>query len=134
VTWLMFKLDFRDPPLPSIDASKLLQSHETSPFSSPDTKSISVDVLAINSSSSTAKTRDTDIFYDSELLAIIHRYKSKLSGLVSTRLWVWNGKKSIEGEKEERKIEELAKRYNTSPVSRTNSCSGDAPSSNPPLR
>lgn len=108
--------DFDDIPLPSFDVIKLLRSRQTPPLSSPDIKTISVDVLSINGTSSNTVSHDTNIFYDSELLAIVHRYKSKSSGLVSTNLWIWNGKKSIIGEKEERKVQEVAKRYNTSPT------------------
>ncbi|KXN85318.1 Gelsolin [Leucoagaricus sp. SymC.cos] len=108
--------EFRDTTLPNIDVLKLLQPYSAPPLLALDAKTISVDVLAIHGNISTAVSRDADIFYDSELLAIIHRYKSKSSGLVSTQLWVWYGKKSDIGDKEERKIQELAKRYNTSPT------------------
>lgn len=78
-----------------------------------------MDVLTVSGASSTAVLRDADIFYDTEILVVVHRHKSKLSGLVSTQLWVWYGKKSTVGGKEEHKLQELAKRYNTSPVSGT---------------
>ena len=56
------------------------------------------------------------ILYDSDVLAIIHRSKAKSSGLVSTKVWGWFGSRSQTGEKEERKLQELARRYNTSLV------------------
>ncbi|KAH8108084.1 hypothetical protein BXZ70DRAFT_35497 [Cristinia sonorae] len=37
----------------------------------------------------------------------------KSTGLVSTSVWSWYGKKSNPGEREERKIQEMARRYNT---------------------
>lgn len=61
--------------------------------------------------------QEQSIFYDTEILAIIHRSKSLESGLVSTMVWIWQGKHSTLGEKEEHKLQELAKRYGTTPVS-----------------
>lgn len=61
--------------------------------------------------------RDTNVFYDTEVLGIIHRSKAISSGLVSTAVWVWRGKRSQAGEREERKLQELAKRYGTVLVS-----------------
>jgi hypothetical protein len=58
----------------------------------------------------------THIFYDVEVLAIIHRSKSKLSGLINSTVWSWQGKNARLGDAEERKLSELAKRYGTSIV------------------
>ncbi|KAG7446222.1 uncharacterized protein BT62DRAFT_104514 [Guyanagaster necrorhizus] len=72
---------------------------------------ISVDVLSISDSSATAITQDLNVFYDTEVLAIVHRSKSKLSGLASTTVWAWQGKASQFKEKEEQKLKELGSRY-----------------------
>lgn len=114
---LTHALDFDDTPIPSIDISQLLQSQKPFPLSPPDIKTISVNVFSINGNSCNAVAHDTDIFYDSELLAVVHRYRSTSSGFVSIQLWVWYGKKCIFGEKEECKVQELAKRYNAKQVS-----------------
>jgi len=116
-TALIHYLEFDDGPLPSIDISQLLQPQQTLPISFSDSKTISVDVFSVDGSSCDAITHDTDIFYDSELLAIVHRSTSTSSGSALTRFWVWRGKKCIFGEKEECKVQEFAKRYDTKPVS-----------------
>ncbi|KAJ7783303.1 hypothetical protein B0H16DRAFT_1658611 [Mycena metata] len=58
----------------------------------------------------------THIFYDTEILAIIHRSKSSSTGLINSTVWSWQGKSSNMGSNEERKLAELAKRYGTSIV------------------
>ena len=116
-TALIRVLEFDDGPSPSIDISQLLQPQQSFPVSSSDSKTISVDVFSVDGSSCDVVTHDADVFYDSELLAIAHRYASTSNGLASTRLWVWYGKKCISGEREEYKVQEFAKRYDTEPVS-----------------
>ncbi|KAF8893984.1 hypothetical protein BD779DRAFT_1467564 [Infundibulicybe gibba] len=74
---------------------------------------ISVDVMSIMGNSATTVAQNTHIFYDTEILAIVNRSKSKSTGLAGTAVWVWIGRKSNLGEKEERKLEEIAKRYGT---------------------
>ena len=56
------------------------------------------------------------VFYDTEILAIVHRVKSKASGLASTSVWCWLGKQSCFRDREEKKLHELSKRYGTSAV------------------
>lgn len=56
------------------------------------------------------------VFYDTEVLAIVHRAKSRSSGLVQTKVWEWVGRKAEFGEKEREKSIELAKRYGTERV------------------
>ena len=80
-TALIHVLEFDDGPLPSIDISQLLQPQQTSPVSSSGSKTICVDVFSVDGSSCNAVTHDTDVFYDSELLAVAHRYISTSSGL-----------------------------------------------------
>ena len=50
-------------------------------------------------------------------MAIIHRFKAKSSGLVNMKVWAWRGSKAQSGEREEKKLQELARRYNTPLVS-----------------
>ena len=81
----------------------------------PDVQTISVDVMAIVGTSATT-VPESGVFYDSEVLAIVHRSKTKSSGLVGMKVWSWCGKRAKIGEKEERKLQELARRYNTTLV------------------
>jgi hypothetical protein len=83
----------------------------------PDIVGISVDVMAVTGSTANSISHNMNIFYDTEILAIVYRSKSKSKGLVSTQVWGWRGKRSQVGEREERKLQELAKRYGTALVS-----------------
>lgn len=56
------------------------------------------------------------MFYDTEVLAIVHRFKSKSSGLVDTRVWSWQGLRSQLAEKGSFKLQELCKRYGSNLV------------------
>jgi hypothetical protein len=94
----------------------------------PYESTITIDVMQVVKSTANSISKDTNIFYDTELLAIIHRSKSKSSGLVSTKVWSWQGKRNQRGEKEERKLQDLAKRYGTTLVS---SCFASNPSVRP---
>ncbi|KAJ3532677.1 hypothetical protein NM688_g7390 [Phlebia brevispora] len=105
-------LDIVDEQLPTVDVDALLVDN-SGYKADPDVQTISVEVMSIVGASATPISRDTNVFYDTETLAIIHRSKAKLSGLVSTKVWAWRGVRSQSGEKEERKLQELARRYNT---------------------
>jgi hypothetical protein len=76
-----------------------------------------VEVLAISGHTAAAVTREPNVFYDSEVATVIHRGKEKTSGLVSTKVWAWRGKNADFGEREERKVQELAARFGTTVVS-----------------
>jgi hypothetical protein len=78
---------------------------------------ISVEILLISGSLATPVTKDPNVFYDREVIAIVHRAKEKKSGLVSNNVWIWRGKNANLGEKEERKAHELAERFGTMAVS-----------------
>lgn len=109
--------DIVDEPLPTVDVDALLvEGHTYTP--DPDIQTISVEVLSIMGASAVSVDHDTNVFYNNEILAVVHRSKAKSSGLVNTKVWSWLGAKSKSGEKEERKLNELARRYNTSLVSR----------------
>ncbi|TFK44823.1 hypothetical protein BDQ12DRAFT_673637 [Crucibulum laeve] len=112
----LIHLDYEDAPLPEIDINALLKTRDVTPSVSSDGQTISVDVMSIMGNSSSSLSQNTDIFYDSEVLAIIHRSKSKSSGLANTTIWGWKGKASHFGEKEERKLQDLAKRYSTNAI------------------
>lgn len=108
--------DHVDEPLPFIKVRDLL-NHKPEAFK-PDSSvlTISVDVMAVAGGSAATIDSDTNIFYESELLAIVHRFKTKSSGLVATKVWGWKGKKAQMGEREERKIKDLARHHGTSMV------------------
>ncbi|THV02373.1 hypothetical protein K435DRAFT_351754 [Dendrothele bispora CBS 962.96] len=103
-----------DEPLPKINIEALTKSHAKR--KEPDLNTISVEVMSISGNASTAISPPFNVFYDSELLAIVHRAKSKTDGLVTTNVWGWRGKNCLAYENEEQKLEELAKRYGTSPA------------------
>lgn len=106
-----------DTPLPTVDTHALLATKPPRFSPNPDTITISIDLMNIQKTSANSITKDSDIFYDTEVLAVIHRSKSKSSGLVSTKVWSWQGKRSQLGDKEAVKLQEIAKRYGTSLVS-----------------
>jgi hypothetical protein len=83
-----------------------------------DFTTISVDVLSVTGAAAAGLKNDTDVFYDSEILAIVRRVKLKSSGLVETTLWGWQGRRSQIGEREQRKLKDMARHYGTklSPV------------------
>jgi hypothetical protein len=110
-------VDHTDEPLPRIDIGALVNANAHKFMPSPFEVTISIDVMHIAKSTATSISRDTHVFYDTEILAIIHRWKSKSSGLVSTKVWSWQGRRSRCGEKEDHKLQELAKRYGTNLVS-----------------
>lgn len=81
-----------------------------------DINTISVEVMNIVGNSASVVDQEPNVFYESEALVIIHRFKTKSSGLVGTKVWSWVGSKAAVGDREERKMQELAKRYNASRV------------------
>lgn len=81
-----------------------------------NSETISVDMMLVTGTTATAIPQNRAIFYDTELLAIVHRSKSRTTSLVSTTIWAWRGKRCTPGEKENKKIQELANRYGTSAV------------------
>ncbi|EEB99121.1 hypothetical protein MPER_01256, partial [Moniliophthora perniciosa FA553] len=99
---------------PRVDYNAIIKSRRIVQRKSSDTNTISVEVMSIVGSSFTALSKDINVFHDSEVLAIVHRFKFKSSGLVGTIVWGWFGKNSQSGEREAQKLEELAKRYGTS--------------------
>ncbi|KAH7888406.1 hypothetical protein F5I97DRAFT_2002417 [Phlebopus sp. FC_14] len=111
----MIYVEHVDEALPEVDVEALLKVNNAAAFTpDPDLRTISVDVISVTTGSASPITRDTNIFYNTEVLVIVHRAKSRESGLATTRVWSWRGKKSRYGEREEKKIAELARRYNTS--------------------
>ncbi|EIN11515.1 hypothetical protein PUNSTDRAFT_83145 [Punctularia strigosozonata HHB-11173 SS5] len=110
--------EFVDKPLPRLNVGALLKARMT-PYKPPaDVSTVSVDVMAVTGSTATPidQERSPYVFYDTEVIAVIHRAKSKGTGLVTTQLWTWKGRKAHMGNPEERKLQELAKRYGTTMV------------------
>ncbi|KAF9469993.1 hypothetical protein BDZ94DRAFT_1303627 [Collybia nuda] len=106
--------DFTALQMASIDI--ILNSYQPLVTCSPVTQNISVDVMIITGNIATSLSREESIFYDTELLVIIDRSKSLESGLVSTVMWAWYGKRCTLGEREKRKLQELARRYGITAV------------------
>ncbi|RDB25209.1 Gelsolin [Hypsizygus marmoreus] len=102
-----------DVPPPGFSIDNLLNAYQKPALSEPGITTISVDVMAITGTTATAIKQKQAIFYDTEILAIIYRSKSQSSGLVSTAVWGWEGKRATLGEREQRKLQDLAKRYST---------------------
>ena len=103
--------------MPNIDVSQLMVTKLNVFMPVSDTTKVSVEVITITGTTTSSISRDMHIFYDSDVLAVVYRSKSKATGLVSTQVWGWLGQRSLVGEREERKLEELAKRYGTALVS-----------------
>lgn len=99
--------------MPKVDVGPLLNFQPAIYEPDPDITTISVEVLSIVGNNATALSKDSSIFYDTETLAVVHRFKAKSSGLVNTKVWAWRGSKAQAGEREEKKLQELARRYNT---------------------
>lgn len=98
-----------------MDVDALINSKDSAGITNADVQPISVEVMSIVGTNASVVS-DSSIFYDTEVLAVVHRFKTKSSGLVGTKVWSWSGKHSKPGEKEERKLQELARRYNTTLV------------------
>ncbi|KAI6121449.1 hypothetical protein F5141DRAFT_998403, partial [Pisolithus sp. B1] len=110
------RLDFMDQLLPEIDVQALLEANSPLPFvPSPDLTTVSIEVMSILHEKVTLIPCDTSILYDTELLVIVHRVRTHKSGLVTTKVWCWQGRKSRCGGREEGKVGKLAARYGTSP-------------------
>jgi hypothetical protein len=69
--------------------------------------------MSVTGAAATGLKNDMDVFYDSEILAIVRRVKLKSSGLVETTLWGWHGRRSQIGEREQRKLKDMARHYGT---------------------
>lgn len=102
--------------MPRVDFDSLLKYNLQHHYD-PGTTTISVEVMSITGTTASSLTRHQTIFYDTELLAIVHRSKSQSSGLVSTSVWGWEGRRAVLGAREQRKLEEIAQRHGTSVVS-----------------
>jgi len=103
---------YNDEPLPRVDLDK----HFSTPSvyqPNTDFTTISVDIMSVTGATATSLKNDTNVFYDSEILAIVRRVKLKSSGLVETTLWGWQGRRSQIGEREQRKLKDMARHYGT---------------------
>ncbi|KAG6333692.1 hypothetical protein ID866_5399 [Astraeus odoratus] len=108
-------IDHVDEPLPRVDVEALLRINSPPTFvPNSDLTTISVEVMNVLHSSVTLIQQDSNILYDTELLTIIYRAKSRQSGLAVTKVWCWRGRKCQYGEREQKKLAELARRYGVS--------------------
>lgn len=108
-------LDHADMLLPDVDVEALLMARSPSTFA--NLTIISVEVINILHGNATSIQHVNHILYDTELLGIIYRARSLESGLAVTKIWCWRGRKSWCTEREEKKVEELSRRYGISAVS-----------------
>ena len=99
--------------MPNIDVAALLDSGSSHYTPDADVQTISVDVMSIIGNVATTVSREPHVFYDHDVLAIIHRAKVRSAGLVSTKVWGWRGKHGRLGEREEQKLQGLARQYGT---------------------
>lgn len=113
----MVLTDHADESLPNVDVDALLKFVPPTFSADPKIHTISVETLSINNGTAVPVLRDTHIFYDTEALVIVHRVKARDSGLVSTKVWCWHGKQCLFGEREQKKADELARRYGATLVS-----------------
>ncbi|KAF8507458.1 hypothetical protein BU17DRAFT_57402 [Hysterangium stoloniferum] len=79
-------------------------------------QTVSVEVLTISGSTATPVTKEPNVFYDREVVAVVHRAKEKKGGLVSNNVWIWRGKDAVLGKKEAGKVQELAGRFGTTAI------------------
>ncbi|KAG1900621.1 uncharacterized protein F5891DRAFT_951765 [Suillus fuscotomentosus] len=103
--------DHTNESLPSVDVDALLKSVPPTFSADPNIHTISVETLSINNGTATPVLRDIHILYDTEVLVIVHRGKARDGGLVSMKVWCWHGKQCRFGEREQKKADELARRY-----------------------
>lgn len=103
--------------MPYINIESLAKQRAATFSPDPSVIIVSVDVMVVSGNTASPVSRDAHIFYDSEILAIVYRTKSRSTGLASTIVWGWQGKGSQVGDREERKLQDLAKRYGTKLVS-----------------
>lgn len=109
--------DADDTDLPTVEVAKILKSATGPPGPALDTQTISVDLVVLVGTTASPVVGPSNIFYEPEILVVVHRTKSKSSSLASTSVWCWLGRRSILGDREEKRLHELAKRYGTSAVS-----------------
>ncbi|KIJ49349.1 hypothetical protein M422DRAFT_246441 [Sphaerobolus stellatus SS14] len=107
-------LTYQDTIPPAFNLNAILKETPFNP--NPKTQTLSVDVLLISGSTAAPVTQEPNVFYDTEIIGIVHRSKDKTGELVSNQVWIWKGRNSQFGPREERKATELAERYGTTPV------------------
>ena len=117
--YILSILGVDDEPIPIVNAAKLWDAHPSRFRADPDLHTVSVEVKRLEGSSAKDISKGPNgvfVFYDSEMLSIVHRAKSRSSGLVTTRVWEWVGRKAVVGEEELEKSTELSRRYGTEKV------------------
>src|SRR5258706_12323753 len=104
-------LEHDDGPIGSFNLTALLASRPAAP--KPSQGTISVESFAISGSASTLIDSEPHIFYDGDIVTVVHRAKGKASDLVTTTGWGWEGRRSQCSEKEQKKLNEVASRFGT---------------------
>ncbi|KAI0051805.1 hypothetical protein FA95DRAFT_1675587 [Auriscalpium vulgare] len=112
----LLEIPHEDEALPYVDLAKILATIPRRWTPNADILSISVDVMSVKGSAATALASNIHVFHESEVLAVVHRFKTKSTGLVATNVWGWQGKDSSFSESEEGKLKDLARRYGTTLV------------------
>ncbi|KAF8586696.1 hypothetical protein K439DRAFT_1659511 [Ramaria rubella] len=107
----LVQIEHQDRPPPAFNLQSILKEVVFLPDMNCQT--ISVDILSITGHTATAITREPNVFYDTEIIAVIHRVKGMVTQLVSNKVWIWRGRNAELGEKEGRKAHELTERFGT---------------------
>lgn len=111
------------PPADSLEQSTLgpVPSFDLSAFSQPLSLSlgikgtpISTEIISLTASSTKPLSKDADVFYDMEVIAIVHRHKD--SGLANTTCFAWHGRNAVSTETVAQRLEALASRYRVQPT------------------
>ncbi|EIW85151.1 hypothetical protein CONPUDRAFT_134976 [Coniophora puteana RWD-64-598 SS2] len=116
--------------IPTPDVSPLTEYMPYTPDT--DLTTVSVEVLSIGDGSSAPasiplpdtppssptgvrmkQTRSATVFYDTELLAVVHRARSASAGLVRTAVYAWVGHRAPGGPRAGKRLNEMARRYGT---------------------
>ena len=85
-----------------------------------ETFTISVEVMVVSGNTATIVKENHHILYDVEVCAIVHRSKSKSSGLVATEVYGWRGRHGEVKAQEAKKLGDMAGRFGVDLVSSLN--------------
>jgi hypothetical protein len=108
--------------LPAVDLREVSNLNIAPWKPSSNISIISTEIFIVSGVTTTEIKKDVSVLYDTEIIALVQRTKSKKDGLVATHVWGWTGKNAQLGDKESKKLHELAKRYGTQLVRRDKSC------------
>ncbi|KAH8926932.1 hypothetical protein BT69DRAFT_1294437 [Atractiella rhizophila] len=101
---------FKVPPIGRLPTTNIQTFYLRRPLPSTDYgTTISTESFAISASTSVPVPHDPATFYESELIAIVHRYKKDT--LANTRVFSWQGLRWHDDGKAKKRLGELAARY-----------------------